>query len=278
MLRIYHNSYGHGSSTFLLSAACTKVVALFPHRLKNVNINYIGGEPLLAWDRILDLNKLAKDYFKKMEIPFRWSMTSNIVDLDEAKSEHMIQEKAGIHCSIDGPTDIHDKNRPFANANGTGSFSKVAKNIPLALRITPNDTARVTVCPEDAQRMPEIAHEILNRGFNSVGLFPAQIDGWTADAVSNWQAGIAGAFELVQKTYGKEKAISTIIKPTVLGDKPESFSYCGAGKGLWAIGVDGKLYFCHHMTNRKELAIIDAYSASVEKIRMAIESSSLPQE
>lgn len=278
-LRCGYCYYGEKSNELMdvkkVLAACTKVATLFSQRLKGVNINYMGGEPLLAWDRILDLNELAKVYFNETGIPFHWSMTSNLVALDEAKTEHMIREKAGIHCSIDGPQDIHDRNRPFEN--GLGSFSKVVKNIPLALRITPDDTARVTVCPEDAERLPEITHEILDYGFKKVGLFPVNANGWTIKAVADWQKGIFDAFKLVQKIFGKEKEVITFIRPTIRGgESKKSFSYCGAGKGLWGIGVDGFLYFCHQMTNCKELAIIDAASSSVEKIRAAIEGSSLP--
>ena len=31
------------------------------YKKKSVRFHYMGGEPLLAWDRILDLNKLGKD-------------------------------------------------------------------------------------------------------------------------------------------------------------------------------------------------------------------------
>lgn len=261
-------------STSKVFAATQNMAALFGDKLKDVNIHYMGGEPLVAWNQILDLNEKSKAHFAKLGIPFRWSLTSNLVGLTEKRAEHMIREKAGIHCSIDGPADIHNRNRPFRS--GKDSFAKVVKAIPLALQITPNDTARVTVCPEDAHRMPEIAHEILDRGFKTVGLFPAHMDGWGDEAFKGWQEGIAGAFDLVAKKYGREKRVSTIVRETPRGVQKNGFSYCGAGKGLWAIGVDGKLYFCHHMTNHHELAIVDASTASVEEIRRAIEGSPVP--
>lgn len=254
--------------------ASTKMAELFAGRLDEVKIHYIGGEPLLAWDRILDLNEMAKEHFEGLGIPFRWSMTSNLVALDERKADHMIREKAGIHCSIDGPADIHNCNRPFKG--GKGSYAAVFKAIPLALKITPDDTARVTVRPEHAERMPEITHEILNQGFESIALFPATGGHWTKKNIDGWQNGISSAFDLIRRCHGDRKKLFTIISPSAQSTgKGKSFSYCGAGKGLWSIDVDGNIYMCHHMTNKRDLAIINAARASVTEIRSAIEFSEI---
>jgi radical SAM protein with 4Fe4S-binding SPASM domain len=58
--------------------------------------------------------------------------------------------------------------------------------------------------------------------------------------------------------------------------KKKEFNYCGAGKGLWALDVDGKLYHCHHLTNDSMHMIIDAAHATPEAIAEAIKISSLP--
>lgn len=272
----YGKKGGSDMNTETAFAACRNVADVFSGRLEDVNIHYMGGEPLLAWHRILDLNARAKNHFMGLGIPFKWSMTSNLVSLTEKKAEHMVREGASIHCSIDGPSSIQDHNRPFKN--GKGSFDYVVKAIPLALQINPHDTARVTVCPNDAEKMPEIAHEVLGRGFKVVGLFPASGDDWTPDRVEGWQRGISDAFDSVRKAYGKAKQISTVIRPIHRNTPPrqKKFGYCGAGKGLWGIGINGGLYFCHHMTNRPELAIIDAAHSSPEEIRAAIEKSAFP--
>jgi len=255
--------------------ACSNMAEIFSGRLEHVNIHYMGGEPLLAWDRILDLNRLAEEHFERQGIPFRWSMTSNLVGLDEKKAEHMIEEGAGIHCSIDGPAEIHNHNRPFKS--GRGSFSRIAKAIPLALQITPSDTARVTILPKDARKMPDIAQDIFERGFKKVGLFPVNTGDWNKRAIDDWQAGIAGAFRMADKTYNGTRSVRTMIKKSGPREKEmQNFSFCGAGKGLWAIGMSGNLYFCHHHTNIEGMAIINAAASSVEEIRAAIEASCIP--
>jgi uncharacterized protein len=255
-----------------VTEAITRFLATIKN-LKKFDLHYMGGEPLLAWSEILELNEAMKELAQKRQIKFRWSMTSNLIALDEARTSHMISEGASIHCSIDGPAHVHDRNRPFPD--GRGSYEQVVSRIPLALRINPNDTARVTVCPEDADKLPEIAATVLGHGFKSVGIFPNYDMPWNEEAITNWSEGIAQAFESF-KQDGKSR-ISTMVKPEHACDGcTKKFSYCGAGKSLWAFNVHGLLYHCHHFTNISELAIIDASSATGDQITQAIMASDTP--
>lgn len=253
-------------------AAAKNLLSIFEPKLDGINFHYMGGEPLLAWEEILALDITARRFFEEKGVKFTWSLTSNLIALDEKKTEHMIREKAGIHCSIDGPARIHDKNRPYAD--GKPSFADVVKSIPLALQITPNDTARVTVCPEDAKSLPEIAETVLALGFQTVGLFPAYNMEWNRKTIEEWAKAIATAYKRIRDSYQDRKKINTIIPQK--GQGIDRFTYCGAGKGLWAISVDGKLYFCHRHTNIPEFEIIDASQATPKEIRTAIEQSILP--
>ncbi len=234
--------------------------------LKEVSFYYMGGEPMLAWDEIQQLNTLAKQSFDLQKIKFSWGMTSNLIALDEQKMKVMISQGAGIHCSIDGPAHIQDKQRPYVN--GRGSFADVVKNIPFALNITPNDTARVTVTPDSVYYLMEISEFLLNQGFKVVGLFPAFNMNWTEETLNIWGEQIKQCFE----RYGRKK-ISTLIK---YHGKKSEFTYCGAGRGLWALDIEGGLYHCHHLTNNRANMIIDAATATPEEITLAIKKSTLP--
>ena len=107
----------------------SNTVGVFRDKIRSVEFHYMGGEPLLAWREILALNANARRRFEEIGVEFRWSLTSNLVALDEAKAEHMVRESASIHCSIDGPPRIHDRNRPFES--GATSFEQVASHVPL---------------------------------------------------------------------------------------------------------------------------------------------------
>ncbi len=227
------------------------------HKKESVRFHYMGGEPLLAWDKILDLNRLGREYCDSIGMNFSWSLTSNLIALDEHKTEHMLNEGASIHCSIDGPSSIHNKNRPYAKTN-LPSFDDVAKHIPLALQINPSDTARVTVCPEDAKRLREISEFVLELGFKHVGLFPAEgarneIE-WNNDDIESWGIGLEEACAFVKSAYPGKEVLSTLIEGTGISGK-RCHDYCGAGKGLWALDVEGRLHFCHRLTHQPSYSL-----------------------
>ncbi len=249
--------------------ATKNLAAVFNGKMREVNFHYMGGEPLLAWDQILDLNERARNFFVENGVKFNWSMTSNLIRLDEEKTDRMVREKAGIHCSIDGPPRIHNRNRPYRN--GSPSFDDVAKNVPLALCVSPNDTARTTICPEDAADLVEIAECLFGLGFKQVGLFPNFKANWDQQAIENWQKAMNQAFE-VYKPNG-HWPISTIVRPGIHKDC-DWFNYCGAGKAMWSIGVDGDIFPCHHLNNRPEYRTINGAAAS-EVIKKAIQSLTL---
>lgn len=232
--------------------------------LKEVDIHYMGGEPLMAWNRILKLNSLVRTHLLQRQISFRWGMTSNLVALDEKKTEHMIFEQAGIHASIDGPAHIHNKNRPFKNGQ-TPSFDLVAKHAANALRISPEDAVRVTVCPEDAKNLVEIVDAMVSLGYQRVALFPAFNMPWTQTNIETWASYLA----LACAKY--PNVISTVIKKhSTKCNVDTKFGYCGAGHGLWAFNIKGYLHFCHHFTNIPQLAVIEACRASPKMIGAAL--------
>lgn len=175
------------------------LAGVFKERLRSVNVHYMGGEPLLGWEEIVQLNAKARSYFLAKGIPFRWSLTSNLVNLTKEMAEFMIAERAGIHCSVDGPMSIHDRNRPFRD--GRGSFDDVIRAIPLALKISPDDTARVTVCPENAGDLSIIAEFVLGAGFRRVGLFPAFNMAWDGESINLWARSMAVAYERVYERH-----------------------------------------------------------------------------
>ncbi len=257
-------------------ASVKALVSWFCGELENVNLHYMGGEPLLAWKQILELNRLVSEHCCSKGLSSAWSMTSNLVALDEEKAAHMLAEGARIHCSVDGPARIHNRNRPYANT-GRASFDDVRRSIPLALGVWPDDTARVTVCPEDAADLWEIASCVLDMGFQRVGLFPVTGREWAPAAIDAWAAGLEHALASALAKYEGKKTISTVVSPSDSKTDTEkvAFGYCGAGKALWALDTDGTLHFCHRLTSKPQYSIGRAYEHTPESLEAAIDGSTL---
>jgi len=241
-----------------------KLLHAFDGRVMSIRCHYMGGEPLLAWDEIRRLNEMLSDTLVSMNIKYHWSLTSNLLALDKEKTEIMRTESAGIHCSFDGIKSVHDKNRPYLG--GAGSFDDVVKKVPLALSISPNDTARVTVLPEDAGSIGQIAESVWQNGFKTAGIFPASLVHWPRSAIRNWGTEIASLLAL----HYDDHSVRTIIRNRQARDGGCRMASCGAGKSLWAIDTEGRLFTCHHFTRFPEQAVIDPINSSPSEIRTAM--------
>ncbi|MGE5630833.1 MAG: Cys-rich peptide radical SAM maturase CcpM [Caulobacteraceae bacterium] len=91
-----------------------------------LNISFYGGEPLLMYELI----KSCVSYAKKEAVgkDIRFSMTTNGTLLNDSIIEFLVENDFHLLISLDGPEEIHDKNRRFA-ANGQGTFKVIMNNI-----------------------------------------------------------------------------------------------------------------------------------------------------
>lgn len=255
-----------------LFAALRNLSGVFGSRLAEVRLKFMGGEPLLAWPEILALTGLARPYFETNGVKFSWAVISNLIALDEAIAARMIRERADIQCSLDGPADLQNRHRPYAD--GGASFPDVLRRVPLALAINPKAVARVTICPAEAGRLLEITDFLSALGFRSVTLVHAGNQAWSKAALGHWGRSLG---EVVAKYGPAESRVRvSCVLPVSRNELPGAFSYCGAGTSLFALGVDGHLFFCHRMTQRPDRAVIDASQAGPDQILKAIVGSRLP--
>lgn len=93
------------------------------HRL---NIGFYGGEPLLMYELI----KSCVNYAKKEAIgkDIRFNMTTNGTLFNDSIIEFLVENDFHLLISLDGPEEIHNKNRRFS-ANGQGTFKVILNNI-----------------------------------------------------------------------------------------------------------------------------------------------------
>jgi uncharacterized protein len=86
-------------------------------------ISFYGGEPLLRFDLIQEV----VSYVKQTGFKTMFSMTTNGTLLTDRIIEFLVTHNVMISVSLDGSKEMHDKNRVFANEQGT--FDVVYGNI-----------------------------------------------------------------------------------------------------------------------------------------------------
>lgn len=91
-----------------------------------IDVGFYGGEPLLEFELIKKCIEYAKEQAEGKKIAF--SITTNATLLTEEIIKYLSENDIMITISLDGPKEIHNKNRKFAGS-GTGSFDKIIENL-----------------------------------------------------------------------------------------------------------------------------------------------------
>lgn len=97
-----------------------KALDLFFSSNKNRNVVYVGfygGEPLIEFELIKNAVRYIKEKYAGRNVIF--SMTTNGSLLTPEKFDFLVDNDFSLLVSLDGPKQIHDRNRLFVNGDGT---------------------------------------------------------------------------------------------------------------------------------------------------------------
>lgn len=128
----------------------------------DIMIDFYGGEALLA---LPVLKKIARTIYREAAIrkkKFEFNLVTNGTLLDRLTALELVAlGLKGVKITLDGPRDIHDKQRPFVS--GSGSFDAIVANIKansdvIKIQIGGNYTR------ENYRRFPELLDQLLDAG------------------------------------------------------------------------------------------------------------------
>ncbi len=93
---------------------------------EHMNIGFYGGEPLIKFDLIKDILEYVRKCAPNKD--FLFGMTTNGYFLKDYILEYLIENEFELLLSLDGPEQIHNKNRKLAS-NGKGTYNIVYNNL-----------------------------------------------------------------------------------------------------------------------------------------------------
>lgn len=137
---------------------------LIDNDIKNFNISWFGGEPLLNFNKIKSISVFAKEFCEKHNIGFNCGITTN----GSLITPEMVKEMKELcfnnfQITIDGSKNNHNKTR--FNEKIKNSFDLILSNIKLIVENIPNVvlTLRINYTHENlSQTMVKDIDEILS--------------------------------------------------------------------------------------------------------------------
>lgn len=123
----YYTNRTHCNKKMSLELALKGIDFLFEHSrdVSNINISFYGGEPLLEFETLKRCILYARKKFREQSLSF--SITTNGTLLNDEIMDFFVEHNILLTISLDGPKEIHDRFRVFAN--GKGSFDIVLNNL-----------------------------------------------------------------------------------------------------------------------------------------------------
>lgn len=101
-------------------------------KIKMLQLNWFGGEPLMAKKTLLDISQHAYDLCQENQCGISGHLTTNAFNLDVKTLTQLVNLKQNrFQISLDGAKEHHDTTR--LTRNGRGSFDKIWKRITDAL-------------------------------------------------------------------------------------------------------------------------------------------------
>ncbi len=142
----YGNGGSYGSGGVMTQRTARKAVDWLIEqsgKVKELRINFFGGEPLLNFPLVQDVLEYALERGRACGKQFEFDITTNGSLLDDEKIAFFKEHDIVPMVSIDGPKELQDRQRPFKN--GKGSYDVIAPRIRNLLSVLPESACRATL-------------------------------------------------------------------------------------------------------------------------------------
>ncbi len=222
-----------------------------------VHITFFGGETLMNFPLLKNVVAYASEKAAEAGREIDFSLTTNATLLTPAIIEFLSENRIGVTVSMDGPPDLHNKLRVFANGRGSYDIIEPRVRALIANHRTRPITARVTLTSGVTDVVRIYRHLKQDLGFHEVGFAPVTTSPDRLYSIN--EPGMRGVFEhfrsladewlefaLRGEMHGFSNVSDTIAELIQGVNKSHP---CGAGLGLMGVGPSGDIAPCHRFVD-----------------------------
>lgn len=227
--------------------------------IKNLEMDFFGGEPLMNFEVVKETVKYARSLEKQHGKNFRFTLTTNGVLLDDEKIDFINKEIYDVVLSLDGRKETNDRFR--LTKVGTGSYDVVLPKFKKLIekRNGKKYYVRSTYTKENLNFSEDIMH-IYNLGFSEISAEPALAgDGFEHAVTEKDLPEILKEHDKLTKKLIEMKKSSENINffnfNISLNEGPcitKRLKGCGFGNDYVAITPNGDIYPCHQLVGEEQ--------------------------
>lgn len=233
---------------------------------RNLEVDFFGGEPLMNWDVVKKLVEYARSIEKEKGKNFRFTLTTNGLNIDDDVIEFSNREMSNVVLSLDGRKEVHDRYR--VDYKGKGSWDIIVPKFQRFVkeRGGKNYYMRGTFTHANPDFLEDIK-QMLSLGFNELSMEPVVCAAGDPSELTEQDK------EIVFEQY--EKLAELMLQKDKEG-KPFTFyhymidlkggpciykriSGCGSGTEYMAVTPWGDLYPCHQFVGDEKFHLGDIW-------------------
>ena len=215
---------------------------------RNIEVDFFGGEPLMAMDTVKATVAYARSIEKKAGKCFRFTITTNGVLLDDENIDYINREMSNAVLSLDGRPQVNDRMRK--TVNGKGSYEVIVPKFQklVAGRGTKDYYLRGTFTHYNLDFAEDVMH-MADLGFRNVSVEPVVGEETCGYALKDEDLPVVlEQYEkLAEKLKGRTDVnffhfnVDLAQGPCVI----KRLRGCGAGCEYVAVTPEGDIYPCH---------------------------------
>lgn len=240
--------------TFEHAAKAVDLVFKSPSR--SIKIEFQGGEPLLSFDVIRHVVDLAEARNRTERRDLQFVIASNLSQLSDEVLAFAEAHNLVFSTSLDGPSDLHNRNRPRPGRNSHELALAGIERIRRTLGVD-KVSALMTTTPLALGRVREVIDEYLRVGFRSIFLRPISpygfavrsklADGYSIDDwLSFYADGLDYILALNEQGVAIREEYTSIVLEKIVTQRGTRYvdlqSPSGLGISAVVYNYDGKVY------------------------------------